>query len=50
MLTKKELYAQWLSLETTYFPKWAWMLAVKKQPEKYTASQPVYQGKRVILT
>jgi hypothetical protein len=50
MSDKKEQYAAWLKLPTVYFPKWAWFVAVKKQPEKYSNQLPIYKDQRVILT
>lgn len=33
-----------------YFPKWAWRMACQRNPSKYSLTNPMYQGKRVVLT
>lgn len=33
-----------------YFPKWAWYKACAHEPEKYSKTDPIYQGCRVVLT
>lgn len=33
-----------------YFQKWVWKVACQRQPEKYSYTDPMYQGCRVVLT
>jgi hypothetical protein len=45
-----EKLTRWLSLKPIYFPTWAWAVAVKRNPTRYSMNMPEYQGQKVILT
>jgi len=47
--TRKQ-FQRWNKLETTHFPRWAWELACRRNPSKYTMFLPEYQGKKVMMT
>lgn len=40
----------WDKMSPVYFPKWAWEVACRKNPLKYTMKLPVYQNQKVVLT
>lgn len=50
IVSTNEKLTRWQNLKPVYFPAWAWGVAVKKQPDRYSMNMPEYQGRKVILT